>query len=240
MNLPAAAWRARVFELAEALFQSIRMQLSVTRYQAIGITRGANLDLIDVPLTDAPWLHKQFEEISALTAEPARLARIDEILNWSNPGPGGFYDNLGDPAARPHLVMGTSYADDPAFLHAPLTGFSLRRPGAPRRISSSRHAVTLFEQPLEMLYHGLDKTAHYKVKVMYGIETGGMVRFAANEKFEIHPLKEKPIQTKPVEYDLPPDVTAGGELRLTWTGTPGTGGNGRTVQVAEVWLVRVN
>ena len=34
---PAADWRARVFELAEALFQSIRMQLSVLRYKAIAI-----------------------------------------------------------------------------------------------------------------------------------------------------------------------------------------------------------
>src|SRR5262249_35000211 len=39
--------RARVFELAEALFQSIRMQLSVPRYKAISTDRGANLDTID-------------------------------------------------------------------------------------------------------------------------------------------------------------------------------------------------
>ena len=42
--------RARVFELAEALFQSIHMQLSVSRYQAIGLGRGANLDSIDFAL----------------------------------------------------------------------------------------------------------------------------------------------------------------------------------------------
>ena len=34
--------RARVFELAEALFQSIRMQLSVPRYKAIDVGRGAD------------------------------------------------------------------------------------------------------------------------------------------------------------------------------------------------------
>ncbi len=36
--------RARVFELAEALFQSIRAQLSVPKYQALAVERGANLD----------------------------------------------------------------------------------------------------------------------------------------------------------------------------------------------------
>src|ERR1051325_12025840 len=33
--MPADPWRARCFELAEALFQSIRMQLSVERYKAV-------------------------------------------------------------------------------------------------------------------------------------------------------------------------------------------------------------
>src|SRR5262249_35687102 len=43
----AGDYRARVFELAEALFQSIRMQLSVERYKAISVGRGANLDTLD-------------------------------------------------------------------------------------------------------------------------------------------------------------------------------------------------
>src|SRR5205814_1130355 len=43
--------RMRVSELAEALFQSIHAQLSVPKYQAIAIERGANLDGIDAPLT---------------------------------------------------------------------------------------------------------------------------------------------------------------------------------------------
>jgi len=82
---PAAEWRARVFELAEALFQSIRMQLSVPRYKAIAIRRGANLDLIDYPLNDAPWLREQFQRIRLLPNENDRLRQLDEIVNWTNP-----------------------------------------------------------------------------------------------------------------------------------------------------------
>ena len=55
----AADLRARLFELAEALFQSISAQLSVAKYQAIAIDRGANLDGIDIPLSDAGWLRAQ-------------------------------------------------------------------------------------------------------------------------------------------------------------------------------------
>ena len=48
----AADLRARIFALAEALFQSIRMQLSVPRYKAISVGRGATLDTVDVPLNN--------------------------------------------------------------------------------------------------------------------------------------------------------------------------------------------
>jgi len=73
--------RARVFELAEALYQSIRMQLSVERYQAIAVGRGANLDEIDKPLNRSVELRKRFAQIRTLASEEDRLAalaRFDE------------------------------------------------------------------------------------------------------------------------------------------------------------------
>ena len=57
----AADLRARVFELAEALFQSIRMQLSVPRYKAIAVGRGATLDTIDQVLNNRLWLERRFD-----------------------------------------------------------------------------------------------------------------------------------------------------------------------------------
>ena len=71
----AADLRARVFELAEALFQSIRMQLSVPRYKAIAVGRGATLDTIDQVLNNRLWLKRRFEAIRKLGSEAARLAR---------------------------------------------------------------------------------------------------------------------------------------------------------------------
>ncbi|MHC4574533.1 MAG: hypothetical protein ACYS76_10445 [Planctomycetota bacterium] len=72
-------WRARVFELAEALFQSIRMQTSVPKYKAKEVSRGANLDLIDVPLNNSRQLKDMFDDIRSLTSEEARLAKIGDI-----------------------------------------------------------------------------------------------------------------------------------------------------------------
>src|SRR4029077_10492167 len=105
----ATDWRARVHELAEALYQSIRMQLSVERYQAISVGRGATLDTLDMPLNNRLWLKQRFAELRQLPAEAERLKGIDGIVNWTDPGPGGFYDDLGDPSRQPHLVRGLDF-----------------------------------------------------------------------------------------------------------------------------------
>jgi hypothetical protein len=231
--------RARVFELAEALFQSIRAQLSVPRYHAIALERGANLDAIDLPLNSVRWLKQQFAEIRALGDEAARLARIDAIVNRTDPGPDGFYDALGDPTRRPHLVRGLGWTDDPAFFTTPLTGFTFRGtgPATPMPTAWWRHAEALYDAPLSVRYTGLDKTAAYRVRVVYAVERPTMrVRLRANDRFEIHDYLSRPFQ--PLEFDVPREATAGGELTLTWNQPPGAGGAGRGCQVAEVWLLK--
>jgi len=132
LHKPAASLRARVFELAEALYQSIRMQLSVPRYQAIAVGRGANLDAIDQPLTSAPWLKERFLAIRAAREPQDRTRLLQEILDWTNPGPGGFYDDLGDPSRQPHLVHTRRYEEDPARLETPLVGYASPSPPGAR------------------------------------------------------------------------------------------------------------
>src|SRR5205823_11294424 len=143
----------------------IHAQLSVPRYQAIAVERGANLDWIDLPLVDLAWLRKELAAIKALHDESARLARIGAILNRTDPGPGGFYDALGDPARRPHLVRAKEWDDDPASYATPLTGFGFRGAGAdPARPRAWwTHAETLYDAPLQLWYTDLDRKASYRV-----------------------------------------------------------------------------
>jgi hypothetical protein len=72
-------WRARTFEMAEALFQSIRMQVSVERYDAKSTRRGGNLGLIDTAVNDSKRIKKLFRKIRRLGDEDERLAAIAEI-----------------------------------------------------------------------------------------------------------------------------------------------------------------
>jgi hypothetical protein len=232
----AQGLRQRVFELAEALFQSIRMQLSVERYKAIAVGRGANLDTVDQPLNNRPWLMLRIRELRAVSDESERLRGINEILSWTDPGPGGFYDDLGNSARQPHLVRGPGFDGDPAFLRSALAGFAYN----PRHRSSWwTYAESLVDAPLELRYPGLDPAAAYRVRVVYALEAGGPAVSLHAGGVEVHPLSKRESPARPVEFDIPRQVTAGGALTLTWRREPGLGGNGRGCQVAEVWLMRV-
>ena len=113
----------RILLLGEALFQTIGMQLSVEKYKAISVDRGASLDTLDYPLNNRNWLRDRFANIRQLRSEEERRAAIQRILNWTNPGPGGFYDDLGNPAKEPHLVRGPGFRDDPAAVISPRADF---------------------------------------------------------------------------------------------------------------------
>jgi hypothetical protein len=238
--------RVRVQVLAEALFQSIRMQLSVPLYSAISVDRGANLDQLDNRLNDRDWLFNQFDEIRTLPDDAERLKRIGEIVHWADPGPGGFYDDLGDLNRRLHLVNELSFDDDPGHLHSVRMGYDVSAPpslGAGGqllgRIRWSSYAETLYDTPLMLRYTGLDPKANYKVRVVYGPDLPEIkIRLMANDGFEVHPMMTKPSPNRPLEFDLPAAATDSGNLTLTFSCEPGRGRNGRGCQVCEVWVIK--
>ncbi|MGD9856166.1 MAG: hypothetical protein AB7U20_14575 [Planctomycetaceae bacterium] len=237
---PSPQWRARVFDLADALYESIRMQLSVPRHKAIATERGANLDMIDAPLNNRPWLQKQFAIIRDIDDEQNRLAAIDKIVRWTDPGPGGFYDDLGDPARQPHLVRGLGATLDPQYFESSLLGTSVRDGIlSDNPISWWRHAESMHNAPLTMQYDDLDPAAAYRLRVCYmGDMPPVMIRLTADATHEIHPLIDKSMPEPLFEFDIPADATADGKLTFTWHREPGLGRNGRGCQVSEVWLMR--
>jgi hypothetical protein len=240
-------WHERILELGAALFQSIGMQLSVEKYQAIAVDRGAALDTLDYPLNNRPWLKEQFARIRRLPTDTERVRALHQIADWENPGPGGFYDDLGNLARQPHLLPGPGFEYDPGAWHSPRNGFEEDLvidddeppPQGIRRMSWLDHAETLYDAPLRVRYSDLDPKASYRVRVVYaGDTTRRQIRLLANETTEVHPFLSRPSPFRPLEFDIPGEATAGGILTLTWHGEPGLGGNGRGCQVSEVWLLK--
>lgn len=233
LEKPAQDLRRRIFQLAEALYQSIRMQLSVNLYQAISVGRGANLDTLDTPLNSRQWYFNQFERILSLDDEKQRLAELSKLVNWSNPGPGGFYDDLGKVHWQPHLVEEKSYAEDPSFLEHPQVSF-VCQPGW--RLSWCDHADNLYDYVLKLRYSGLDPERTYKIRLVYAGDFRYKIRLVADEAFEIHPFMEKPKPVQPVEFEVPIEATADGTVEFRCYVDPARGGSGRGCQISEVWL----
>ena len=235
---PSPDWRLRVYTLAEALFQSIRAQLSVSRYRAIAVGRGATLDSFEAPLNNDGWLRARFAEATALEREDERLAAIDRIVRWTDPGPGGYYDDLGNPQQQPHLLRGLPFEEDPQRFKSTLTGFGYRPDW---RLSWMTHAESFWDTPLQMRYTALDPAAQYRIRIVYAGDVFSMntaIRLVANDTYEVHPPLKKESPVKPVEFDIPVEATRGGALMLTFSGPPGIGSAGRGNQIAEVWLMR--
>ena len=198
-------WRARVFELAEALFQSIRMQLSVPRYKAIAVGRGANLDTIDVPLNN----RRLAEAAVRASARADRRRRrgckaIDAIVELDRPRARRLLRRPGqsDCASRT-WSRGPGFAKDPAFLRVRRWSASATATGWPHVLVRPRRGAST-TRPLRMHYDGLDPAAHYKVRVVYAGDQlpARAIRLAADEN-EVHPFSHKPSAVKPLEFDIP-------------------------------------
>jgi hypothetical protein len=233
--------RSRVTELGYALFQSIHMQLAVENYQGEAVERGANLDTLDTPVSDVPWMRRQIAAIKNIVGPEKQIQAIRELLSRTDPGPGGFYDELGNIANRPHFITGVGSAKDPDFRHSPLIEFTYPdRWGAEAPIAWKRWAGALYDAPIEMRYEGLDPQRAYRVRVVYaGSSPRLKLRLQANDHIEVHPFIARAWPPAPQEFIIPLEATSEGKLKLSWTREPGLGGNGRGCQVAEVWLMLV-
>ena len=210
---------------------SIRAQLSVEKFNASGGERGASLDYIGEPLNNREWLLKRFAALKTAGAEQAKLDGLQAILSWEDPGPGGFYDDLGHIGRQPHLVRGPGWEKDPGYVESSQCEFSWMS-YLDGRLSWRDQAQTLYETPLRLHYDGLDPDAQYVLRVVYAGRFRATMTLEANG-VQVHgPLGQlNPIA--PQEFSIPRQATSSGVLDLAWHRVTGRG-----CQVAEVWLIK--
>ena len=241
----AQDYRQRCWEIADHLFEAIGSQTSVKKHKAQP-GRGDFMDYIDTPLSNVIWLLSQFEKIRQIGDEQAKLISIDQLQNWDNPGPGGFYDNLGQSVDTPRLIEYPTWEDDPGSLRSPrvsfgaglrgrewihtvqATGFN----GSAIPLSWMSQITTLYETPLTVVYENLDPHSSYILRVAYTGRFQAKTRLTADDKFQIHEMRE--TGASPIcEFPIPNEATRDGRLKLTWTCAEGQ----RGTQVAELWLI---
>lgn len=223
--------RARLFDLAGKLYQSIGLQLSVKLYGASNWERGANLDRVDVSLNDRAWLLKRLDETGASCTALKQLA--DEAGT-----PAGLYDDLGDPTHEPHLVRGPGFERDPEFYASAIDGIADRTPDDGWRMRWITYAEALYETPLHLHYDGLDPHMAYRLDITYAGEDYAVpLTLTANDGVVLQKDFQRTQNPMQVTLSLPPSLTARGRLDLYWRRPDGLGGSGRGRQIAEVRLI---
>jgi hypothetical protein len=239
-------YQQRCWQIADFLFREIGSQLSVQKHGAKP-GRGDFMDSIDAPLNDVIWLLSRFSEIREQKDEESRLLAIAELLSRTNPGPGGFYRNLGPVQGNELLADYPAWDTDPGNLRSPRVSFGVGLrgeewihtvaakgfDGRATPLAWMNQVTTLYETPLSLNFAGLDPEATYRLRVAYTGRFRARIKLTADATYPIHAL----LQTGEVpimEFLIPAAATRDGKLTLTWT----CGEGERGAQLAEIWLMR--
>ncbi len=253
-SLLEKAWKERIlpdhqqrcYDLADSLFKSIGAQLTMKKHGAMS-GRGNFVDLINMPLNDAPYLLDQFKRIEKLSSESEMLREIDQLLHRTDPGPGGFYDHFGDPESWYRVVPALSWEEDPGSLQSPRIGFGVGLVGeewvdeiqatgfkgqvTPR--AWMKQAKTLYDQPLQIRYDNLDPDATYRIRISYTGRFRSRMRMTTDDGQTIHDFIQTGEQPT-FEFNVPKAATADGKVIFEWTCGEGERGS----QVTEIWLMK--
>jgi hypothetical protein len=222
--------RTRISDLCNMLFHSIGLQTSFQQYYAIGEERGAVLDFVDYPLNNRWWLEDQFKIISALDSEDEKHRRLLQLAAWEHPGPGSFYDDLGNIAKSPHVVNCFSL-NGPELEEHPTPTFWWWDQGKSRARLSWQ--VTMW--PAAVVYEGLDPNAEYVVR-----STGyGQALLRINGE-RVEPTVNGTQMGEFKEFPVALRFVKSRKLVLTWDCPVGEGKLNWRQQsrLAEVWLLK--
>jgi len=228
---PKPELRRRIVELCDALFQSIGLQTSVEKYQASDGQRGGVLDYVDLPLNNRWWLEDEFEKVRALPTEEQRVARLHTIATWENPGPGGYYDDVGNVAKSPHVIRGEWFNTDPNVRRGPNPDFMWWDGGMTR----VRHSwIGKMDWPLGLRYEGLDPDCAYVVRT-----TGLRDCFLGIDGERVEPTIDGREIGELKEFPVPKSAYEDGIIVLTFDRPHEPEINWRQQsRLSEVWLIK--
>jgi len=222
--------RKRIDELCEALFRSIALQTSMSRYKASGAERGCFLDFADHPLNSRWWLEDEFATIRALPTEPEKLARLEVLRTWERPGSGSFYDDVGNIAKSPHVIKGDLTTLGLRTARTPIPEVLWWDEGASRKRPAW---MDVMNWPLGMRYSGLDPKADYVVRT-----TGYGTCLLSIDGERVQPTIDRKGIGEFKEFPVPKHLLTDGTLHLTFE-RPAENVNWRyQSRLSELWLLK--
>lgn len=237
--------KERCLALADSLFRSIGAQLTIEKHHAAE-GRGNFIDNIDLPLNDVIWINDRLTAIEKIESEDMRLKEIAGILHRTDPGPGGFYDNLGSAKSWERIKSNVSWEDDPGSLASPRNSYGVALTGEEwvheitpigfkgqaSPMAWMQQVSTLYDQPLEIAYDNLSTNSSYTIRVAYTGRFPSKIKMTADD-IPVHDFITTGIE--PIyEFNVPQEAVADGSVLFKWSCGEGERGS----QVAEIWLIR--
>ncbi len=238
-------YKVRCDELADDLFASIGAQLTIEKHGAMG-GRGNFIDNIDNPLNDVAWIYSTLAKAEKAATEKVKVTLIEEVLQRNNPGPGGFYDNFGNPASWSKVQFNYDLDKDPGNLRTPRVSFGVGLKdkewvheitakgfeGEAAPVSWMNQVTAFYDQPLSIKYDNLNPDEKYKIKVAYTGRFRSRMKMMADGA-QIHDFIKTGVQ--PIyEFSIPQEISKDGSVTFTWT----CGEAERGAQVSEIWIIK--
>jgi hypothetical protein len=225
---------ARITQLCDELYHSIGLQSSVEKYQASGSERGAVLDFLNYPLNNRWWLEDELAKVRKMSTEGERVARLETLARWEHPGPGSFYDDIGNVAKSPHEVRNEKVA-------APLTDVdNMMLPGVMfwvgnNDLARSRQSwFTDEDWPTALKYTALDPQADYLVRT-----TGCGDCFLRVNGIRLAPTLDGKKVGEIKEFLVPRGLYRDGNITVTFDPTFEPNLNWRVQsRLTEIWLIK--
>ena len=263
----AQQWKNRTYALALAINRSSTLcggckwgGMAILESQNPGLSlEGFSLLGQEIPgwfespsLSDTVFLQSSLQNISAMTSGEAQQAALRDLIEWEDAGPMGYYDALGTLPRSPRLEGGFGPSADPQYTFAPLIQFDedytrwpMTTDRSPQRVRWHHYAQTYDDMPLRLRYSNLSTTAEYRFGIVYAFAGFGArppskltVFGSGGHSALLHDFLPAPTPTVRQWFDIPPALSAGGELLVQCNQQPGnpTGGPARGCQISEVWL----
>ncbi|QDU44761.1 hypothetical protein Mal52_32470 [Symmachiella dynata] len=198
------------------------------------------------------WLRRQLEQAKQANGTD-QVELLKMIVDYENPGPGGFYDNLGTNNRAPHVVKGYPYDHGQPYVSMMLSEGN-------RPSQRSMHFTQDESKGVTLKYHDLDPNARYRVRFTF-VRPWYQSRYAErmNQKSQtiladdLVLAEDQPLPERMSEFftfDIPQTATRDGELtiqlrkakdvangprveREQWRNSGGWG-----TLVSEVWLMK--
>lgn len=223
--------RDRVVALCDDLFRSVALQTSVEKYQASGKERGAVLDYLDYPLNDRRWLEDVIDGAMELGDEAARIAMFEKVRAWEHPGPGSFYDEVGNVGKSPRVVRPERWNTDPNNDRGSNPDFMWVNEGDHRH---KQAWISKLDWPVAVRYEGLDRDAVYVVRA-----TGYGDCFVRGDGVRLVPTQYDKELGGLKEFSVPSRLISDGLLVLTFDVPFEPGINWRQQsRLGEIWLLK--